>query len=111
MEKSKQDLISEEFQVLELSSEFLDLSVKFDANANNEIGAEIPDDIKLRPFFFIKLLLESMNNGAFITSELYVNKQVWQQEKAQIPNIEQKLQLFKDLRKEFQRVRILKGKN
>jgi hypothetical protein len=72
---------------------------------------EIPDDVKLRPFFFIKLLLESMNSGAFITSELYVHKQVWDVERAQIPNIDQKLQLFKDLRKEFQRVRILKGKN
>lgn len=52
-----------------------------------------------------------MTSGAFISSEVFINKKVWDQKQAQITSIDQKLHLFRELRKEFQRVRILKGKN
>jgi hypothetical protein len=70
--------LSKEFQMLDqFSSEFLDTGLKFESQFNKEIGTKIPDDIKLRPFYFIRLLQESMANGAFITSEVFINKQVW----------------------------------
>jgi len=37
-------------------NEFLDVDLTFTDSANPGIGIVIPDDFKLRPFYFIKLL-------------------------------------------------------
>ena len=59
----------------------------------------------------MKLISESITNGVFLSSELYVHKQIWEQKQIQISNIDQKLHLYKELRKEFGKVRINRQKN
>ena len=70
------------------SGVFMDTGLQFDPQMNGEIGVKIPDDVKLRPFYFIKLLQKSMSTGAFISSEVFVSKQVWEQKQAQIASID-----------------------
>ena len=52
-----------------------------------------------------------MVNGVYLSSELFVHRQIWEQKTAPIAMIDQKLALFKELRKEFQKLKILKIKN
>ena len=70
------------------SGVFMDTGLQFDPQMNGEIGVKIPDDVKLRPFYFIKLLQKSMSTSAFISSEVFVSKQVWEQKQAQIASID-----------------------
>ena len=65
---------SDEFLVVDKDNDFLDVELKFGPSSNQGIGIQIPDDLKIRPFFFIKLLLESMVNGVFLSSELFIHK-------------------------------------
>lgn len=68
----------EEFQLFEqIKTDFMDAELKFEEHHNKEIGVKIPDDAKLRPFYFIRLLQESMIKGAFISSEVFIHKEVW----------------------------------
>jgi hypothetical protein len=55
----------------------MDAGLKFEDHYSKEVGVKIPDDVKLRPFYFIKLLQESMVKGAFISSEVFIHKEVW----------------------------------
>jgi|LauGreDrversion4_2_1035121.scaffolds.fasta_scaffold495917_2 hypothetical protein len=66
----------------------MDADLRFENHYSKEIGVKIPDDVKLRPFYFIRLLQESMVKGAFISGEVFIHKQVWEQKQAQIPNID-----------------------
>lgn len=68
---------SDEFLIVDEQNDFLDCGLKFDETANPGIGVQIPDDIKMRPFFFIRLLQESMVQGVYLSSELFVHRQVW----------------------------------
>jgi len=57
---------------------FIDAGLEFNPQCNHEISTKIPDDVKLRPFYFIKLLQKSMTSGAFISGSVFVNKLVWE---------------------------------
>ena len=92
-------------------NDFLDLDLKFDEGSNPGLGITLPQEQRLRPFYFVKLISESITNGVFLSSELYVHKQIWEQKQIQIAHIDQKLHLFKELRKEFGKVRINRQKN
>jgi hypothetical protein len=52
-----------------------------------------------------------MQSGVFLSKDLYVHRQVWDMKTVKIIMIDHKIRLFKDLRKEFQRVRIYKAQS
>lgn len=73
--------------------------------------SEIAMSGALRPFHFMRLIQQSIFSGAFVTKTLYVHKFAWQQPRCSIPMIDQKLHSYEELRKEIQKVNILKRNN
>ena len=50
------DLLEEFYIYDQINTEFMDAELKFEDHFSSEIGSKIPDDVKLRPFYFIRLL-------------------------------------------------------
>ena len=75
-----------------------------------EFDLKIPDEQALRPFFFMKLIQKTIQEGGFLTDQLYVPRAVWEQTHAQIYAIEKKLAFFNDLKKEMRTLGIHKKK-
>ena len=71
----------------------------------------IPDEPALRPFFFMRLIQKSIQEGAFLTEHLFIPKAVWLQEKIQIYEAEKKLEIIMQLKREMQSLGILKKNN
>ena len=58
--------------------DFQDLDLKFDGNPKYEAEEEkIPDSKSLRPFFFMRRIEKTINEGGFLTESLFVPKYVW----------------------------------
>jgi hypothetical protein len=88
----------EEFFIIEDPFEILDMNLKVDSMGDQN---QLPEEQVLRPFYFMRKLQRSISEGAFITKGLFVPKQVWYQKTAQIADIERKLMLFGELRREL----------
>lgn len=81
-----------------------------DLNSHTE-EEKIPENKRLRSFYFMRRIEKTINEGGFLTESLFVPKYVWYQKDAKIPEIDKKLHYFDGLKKEFQKVSILFSKN
>ena len=91
--------------------DFLDRDLDFDAVAPEYEAMLIPDEQPLRPFFFMRLIQKSIQEGAFLTESLFIPSAVWTQEKNQIYDAEKKLELIMQLKRDMQSLGILKKNN
>ena len=101
--------IQDDYNIIDDPFDFLDKGVEFDEETP-EFDWRIPDEQALRPFFFMKLIQKTIQEGGFLTEQLYVPRAVWEQTHAQIYAIEKKLTFFNDLKKEMRTLGIHKKK-
>ena len=101
--------ICDDFGIIDDPFDFLDKGVVFDQETP-EFDWKIPDEQALRPFFFMKLIQKTIQEGGFLTEQLYVPRAVWEQTHAQIYAIEKKLAFFNDLKNELRTLGIHKKK-
>jgi hypothetical protein len=70
-----------------------------------------PKDKILKPFYYLRLIGNSIRNGENITDKLFVPKNVWTQDCKEISLIAKKCQMFKFLSESIQKYCILIQKN
>ena len=69
--------VQDDFNIIDDPTDFLDKGVMFD-EAAPEFDLKIPDEQALRPFFFMKLIQKTIQEGGFLTDQLYVPRAVWE---------------------------------
>jgi hypothetical protein len=98
----------DDFFIIDDPFDMLELGLKFGPECPESLLV-VPKESVLKPFFFMRLIQKSINEGAFITTDLFVPKHVWTLKTAQISNIDRKMQFFNDLKRELKPLSDLKN--
>ena len=101
--------VREDVSIIDDTFDFLEKGIVFD-ESYPEFDWAIPEEQALRPFFFMRLIQKTIQEGGFITDLLYVPRAVWEQTHAQIYAIERKITFFNDFKKEMLTLSIHKKK-
>ena len=108
--KTRSSTQSEELEQLNIADpyQFTDNFEEHSIPPNQNIP---PKERILKPFYYLKLVGNSIRNGENISERLYIPRNVWVQDCKEISLITKKVQIFKFLSEYLQKYGILIQKN